>query len=367
MIGDLDDASARCPGFESTEYQEGTTMTGAVTILSYQRYKFRLYKIATPIAKTIYFHKGATVSQMVDEVREIHLRLVELDRSIPPELRLGSHRNGRLDPSSDPVVKIFQLQALALQLSYDNIQLLLHRPLLAYTTQLQQPISAPNTDNSNGDQNPDMSSAPNVATVAPRRNSTEFSKTQCWDSAMKTSQIGQHSRVLQTARSTHAASYIGIQTFTAGVMLAMFALRDPRSQEAQEAKGAIGRLIKTPKLCGLRSQVFTQSERILRGLLRLVLAEEMKALVSDDIMDQGGLSGDADVPLTSKSTSRHQTPPPTGNNRLDDWSTGVQTQNQQAVKGSAADSDSMIEAPLSTSNPLNFDDAQSSLHDGMLS
>ena len=290
MINDLDGA-APCPGFQSMEHREDVDGPRSVTLLSYQRYKYRLYMIATPIAKTIYFLKGASVTEVVDKVRNIHQKLVELNSHIPPELRLDSFRNIRADDEPDPILKTFQLQALTLQLSYDNIQLHLHRPLLAYATQLPRPLPVASSERNNGE--PDHSRRSDAKAVSAMAGDTpvEFSRKQCWNSAIHTSQIGQYPIILRMARNTHAASYIGIQAFTAGVMLAMFALRDPSSEEAREAKAAIAHLIKTPKVTGLRTHVFTQSGRILQGLLRLILAEELKSLVSDDMMDQGFTSG----------------------------------------------------------------------------
>lgn len=276
MVDDIDDASARCPGFNSTELREDGTYQ-PVTLLSYQRYKFDLYRIAAPITRTIYYHRGATMREVVARVKEINRWLVELEERIPPELKMASFSSHVSGATSNPAVRTFQLQALALQLSYDNIQLILHRPLLTYTGGLStSPLSGPST----GGPSQGRSANDRSAGIPAGDDLSQGSRSQCWEAAIRTSQIGEYSWILETARDTHAAAYIGIQTFTAGAILAMFALTDPLASQAQEAKHAIARLIRMPQSAGLSTHVSDQSGGILEGLLRLILDEEMKSLIS---------------------------------------------------------------------------------------
>ncbi len=276
MINDIDDTSVRCPGFTSVELRDDG-IHHQVTIASYQRYKFKLYEIATPITKTIYFHRDATMPEIVKRVKNIHQQLVDWDRNIPPELRLNSFPANKAN--LDSISKTFQLQALALQLSYDNIQLLLHRPLLAYSfgssrSLLSEKLSEDNARRPLGG---------NQKSFLPSWSSgydfSETTKSQCWQSALRTSSIGRYPSILQAARNSHAAAYIGIQTFAAGVMLAMFALLDPLCDEAKEAKTGIARLIATSKNVGDGASVSDQCGSILEGLLRLILAEEVKSML----------------------------------------------------------------------------------------
>lgn len=367
MINDLDDTSARCPGFESTEDREDANSPQPVTLISYQRYKFKLYRIATPIAKTIYFHRGATVREVVERVRDIHQRLIEWNCSIPLELKLDSFRSDVSRSNQDPILKTFQLQALALQLSYDNIQLLLHRPLLAYTSKVSRPLSTENREENDEDEGFSNKGGAEIPTAVANDNSPDFSRKQCWESAMHTSRIGKYSFILQMARSTHAASYVGIQAFTAGVMLAMFALPDPLSQEAREAKGAIARLIKMPKLAGFRTHVSEQCSRILEGLLRLILAEEMKSLVSDETINQEDVFGDTDARSISKTVPKSSSPLPTGKNASNRWTPSTQdgaTSSQRDHYNSADHVTSKNEMRYNAPPTTNFEEAQMSLQDG---
>ncbi|KEF55852.1 uncharacterized protein A1O9_07432 [Exophiala aquamarina CBS 119918] len=260
----IDDTSARCPGFDSIEkLEDGTTQP--VTTLSYQRYKFRLYRIAEPIMGEIYFHDGRPIPELVKKVQEINRQLVKWEETVPLELRPKSFSSLDPETSSDPLTRTFQLQALALQLSYDNIQLVLHRPLLVYNgvLSLGHHVRVPKAPASGSD-------------------FWEMSKDLCWKSAHRTACVDEYLAVLRPVQNFYTSSYIGIQTFTAGVMLGIFALSKPFEAQAQEAKRSIGRLVKMPKLLGYRTMISDQTGSVLQRLLRLILDEELKLLTSDD-------------------------------------------------------------------------------------
>ena len=270
MPGNIDDTAVTCPGFNSVETYAGETY-GPVTICSYQRYKFRLYRIASSITRNVYRRSGAALDDIVREIRHISTRLQQWEKSIPLELRLKRLTPDGHDEHDQRIVKIFQLQALVLQLSYDNIQLVLHRPLF---TIKRLPSFRPET------QEPALmtNSALGDATVV-ANDMIKSSKYQCWVSSMRTSKLGDHPDILSASRNTHGAAYVGLQTFTAGVVLGIFALSDPLSDQAHQAKRAVSKIIKLPRLHEYRTTVSDQCGAVLEELLRLILAEEMKGLV----------------------------------------------------------------------------------------
>ena len=282
MVGEIDlaDDSPSCPGFESTEARIDGSLQ-PVTIHSYHRYKAMLYEIAYPITRDMYFHKDATMQQVVNKIQEINEQLLHWKRCIPIELRLSTFAQTEvINADAQPVVWAFRLQALALALSYENIQLLLHRPLIAYH---QSP---------NGRQHENTGlETPEPSTKALEPEIFRSSKNHCWLSAMRVSQIIDYPDVLRAARTTQLSSYVCIQTFNAGVMLGIFALSDPLSTRAQEAKIAISRLIKIPNVLGFDTAVWSQSGRILEDLLRLIMAEEMKSLLSGQNATPGPARG----------------------------------------------------------------------------
>lgn len=212
----------------------------------------------------IYFHDHRPIRDLIKQVQEINGQLLEWEKSIPPELRPESFTQDTSAPANR-LTRIFQLQAIALQLSYDNIQLVLHRPLLVYngvlSLSLQLHIPGP----------------PTLST-----DFWEVSKKLCWNSARRTASVDKYLAGLRPVQNLYITSFIGIQTFTAGVMLGIFALSNPFAQQAQEAKQSIGRLIKMPRLLGYRSTISDQTGSILERLLRLVMDEELKLLTSDE-------------------------------------------------------------------------------------
>lgn len=217
--------------------------------------------------------------EVVGRVKEINQQLLEWDRSLPSELRLKSFVVEVDEPTLDPILKTFRLQALALQLSYDNIQLLLHRPLLTYTGSLYSPRLSGNLAGGPAQDSLAHDSRTDVPTFGVDDDLSQGCRSQCWQSAIRTSWIGDYPSILRAARNTYAAAYVGIQSFTAAAVLAIFALTDPLSNQAHDAKRAIARLIGAPRTVGFRTHMSDQCGSILEGLLRLILAEEMKSLI----------------------------------------------------------------------------------------
>ena len=272
MVCNLSDTSIPCPGFQSLELLENGSKE-TVTVLSYQRYKSKLYQLASPILGSIYFHKAATIQDVVNKVKEINQALLAWDQSLPAELRMRSFKRERAT-SGKSILRIFSLQALALQVFYDNVQLLLHTPLLAYSGS----FSRSRLENCSNKHAQITRADINIEVFG-------ISKDQCWQSAMRTSTVGQ-SDVVLAARNMPLADYINIQAFTAAVMLSIFALSSPLTACAADSKRAIGRLIKLPKTLGYNSTLVKQYGAITNELLRLILAEEMKSLTSDKPDDE---------------------------------------------------------------------------------
>jgi hypothetical protein len=210
---------------------------------------------------------------VVKQVQQIHQRLVEWRNALPPELRLESLAEVGVEPEKAATFNIFRLQALALQLSYDNMQLVLHRSLIAYdeSRDSADPSTRTHFARSNGDK---AEISPIHATVI------RTSRNHCWESAMRTSLLSEHPEVLELVRTTPVAAYLAMQALTAGVMLGIFALSSPCSARAQEAKFGISRLVQMPAMVGFRDVAWQQCANVLENLLRLILSEEMKVLVS---------------------------------------------------------------------------------------
>ena len=351
----IDDISLTCPGFDSIETYDGESF-GPVTIASYQRYKFRLYRIASTITRNVYLRSGATLPQVVREIKAINQRLLQWEKRVPRELRLKYLKFEDPNKTQQRTLRIFRLQALALQLSYDNIQLVLHRPLLTSNRMSRWPSDG---SQALGDAN---SAGLEISTDSVDA-MIKISKYQCWVSSMSTSKIGEHSAILTALQNTHGAAYAGIQSFTAGVVLGIFSLSDTLSDQAHQAKRAVSRIIKLPRLHRFRTAVSDQCGAILEELVRLVLAEEMKAL-----LNEGEPSGDGvlqgRVPDESTAVAR------TGNTAAPIDGNDVTMQSSDLSDESIADvfelfSHETLELPRDIASG-NFSEALVSLQDGML-
>ncbi|KAK5036946.1 hypothetical protein LTR13_005326 [Exophiala sideris] len=281
MQKDIDDTCITCPGFESMELRESETPE-PVTILSYHRYKVRLYQIAEPITRSVYIPKRVGIHDVVKQVQQIHQRLVDWYEGLPPELKLESLALVEVDLEGAATFNIFRLQALALQLSYDNMQLVLHRSLIAYDESRDSAGSSTTESAGRNDGNKGQIDSVTATVIRSSRN-------QCWESAMRTSLLSQHPKVLDLVRTTPVAAYLAMQALTAGVMLGIFALSNPCSDRAQKAKLGISRLVQMPATIGFRDAAWHQCANVLENLLRLILSEEMKALVSGKRHSEGAV------------------------------------------------------------------------------
>ena len=159
-------------------------------------------------------------------------------------LRLESY-----DANSEQI-SVLQMQALNLQLTYDNLQIILHR------------TSAFNHNDKES----------NLRMANPASN---ISVQQLLISASNTSELYRYLPVLRASRRTHADMHIGITLFTAGVVLCAICLSQPMTETSSRAKTSIMHII---RMCRTSSSsqhlVSRQSLSILDSLVTVVLRLE---------------------------------------------------------------------------------------------
>ncbi|CAJ0552513.1 Ff.00g005910.m01.CDS01 [Fusarium sp. VM40] len=315
MVQNLEDTAARHPAFNSTERVGESSYP--VTTFSYQRYKFILYMIAARVMRDIYFENSSkSLASVSHTIRSISRDLESWFQSLPPELKHPGDNISEFviqqdqDPVKSITVRIFRLQAMALQLAYDNIQILLHRPLLQLPLGLCSPPHAVHGMRSTDASNTKGKTANKSNPCAVDSATLAVSKAQCYKSAVRTACL--NASIIEEARHTHAASYIGIQLFTAGMVLSIVALSAPLSSEAQQAKRAIGRIVSTTASVGNKSLLSTQSQQILRRLVRLVLEKEMNSIFVEPVAQPDTVSIDkATLPNPSRPVPSKSVPVPT--------------------------------------------------------
>lgn len=260
----MEDTQAVHPLLNSLEYT-ATNHPSRVTLGTYQRYKFELYTIASSIIGSIYNLDSPKSGDVRHQAAVINTKLVDWFEKLPAELRLKNDSEIHMDNLSSTeleVYRLFELQALVLQLAYDNIQIVLHRPFLRYNGQLI------------------MGRDPR----SPENQPTSFD--QCKHCARRTCSIlPRYAPVLLAAKNTHAVAYIAMQNFTAGVTLGMVALSDPGSAQSQDAKKGVANSISLQKNLAASSIVPSQTVKVLEGLFHLIFQREMRAFLDGPPFD----------------------------------------------------------------------------------
>ncbi|KAL3484407.1 fungal-specific transcription factor domain-containing protein [Aspergillus germanicus] len=155
---------------------------------------------------------------------------------------------------------IFQLQALALHLAYENARILLHRPLLSIRFK-----SHTNSNNSTG---------PNSNSERPLLHALQI----CWDAALATSRTIS-APIMSLAAETYAAAFIGIHTFTAGLTLCILFSTDPLNPQSHEIKLGLQRLMAVQQKLRVHSPLSAQGLEILKQLARHAMEKEWGALL----------------------------------------------------------------------------------------
>lgn len=176
-------------------------------LILYQQHKFRLYRIMGA------FLGRKRRPNAFESIDSIHQKMLAWHRDLPVILTLeGQESLNDGDGNGDEVTPT-QIQALSLQLTYDNLQIILHRTAV-FTT----------LDNK---------------TSLFHSSQTTTSLNQLLSSAIATSNLHRHPRILDACRRTHADVHIGITMFTAGVVLCAICLSQPLTEMGSRAKTGV--------------------------------------------------------------------------------------------------------------------------------
>ncbi|KAF4201533.1 hypothetical protein CNMCM8927_001428 [Aspergillus lentulus] len=213
-------------------------------LLEYHQWKFKLYRIVGPLLSR------RLQANRVESLTAVHAQLSSWKNELPDKLRLETYKD---DPKGES--RIIEMQALVLQLTYDNLQIILHR-------------SAAFAGNERGFRSNGGATLYNS------------SREQLLESALRTSQLHQHAQLLQSCRKTHAVMHIGICLFTAGVVLCAIALAQPLSIASQKAKEGVMRILRLQgDSVSSQHLLSMQSVQILRDLVIVVMRSEERAIL----------------------------------------------------------------------------------------
>ncbi|QKX61986.1 uncharacterized protein TRUGW13939_09142 [Talaromyces rugulosus] len=189
---------------------------------------------------------------------------------------------------------IFQLQALALKLAYENTRILVHRPLLSYKLVSKQKSTQP---------------------TAPSWDALDYadpfllSLKSCREAALNTSEIA-WMPISGLVSGTYAATFVSIHAFTSGVTLGILSSVEPLSQESHESKSGLHRLMNIQTRLKDRSPSAVQGLEILQRLTRHVMEKELNAMldISRPLKSKNLIAGTSSY--GSNSPTPRQTVPP---------------------------------------------------------
>lgn len=212
-------------------------------LLVCHQHKFRLYRIMGR------FIGRQRLPNDLRNARAIQEELTQWRDQLPSELQIETYLN-----ASNEEPTCIQMQVLALQLTYDNLQIILHRSVAV-------------GEGSKVRATPDGL----------------YSLEQLLEAGMRTASLHRFPRILQACRKTHADMHVGITLFTAGVVLCVICLAQPLSPASQRAKQGIMQIIRMCKdNADNHSAASKQSVAILERLVAVVLQRENQVITGQD-------------------------------------------------------------------------------------
>lgn len=265
----LDPLSRTSTGHSPTSLDE----TQQCSLLSYKYFMSKLSILTKSILTELYgisqdkanYPKSSSdLHRLAQKVAELDTRLqlwkdnipprLQLDRANPPAPTYTSAEEMDKDiGASGPGFEnhIYQLQALALALAYENARILVHRPLLSYK----------------------------MITRNPNSMGSHMSLQACRDAALSTSRLGLMP-IFTLASDTYATAFIGMHTFTAGVTVCILASIEPLTLQSQQSKIGLNQLMSMQMSLKAKSGFAAQGLDILKRLTRLVMKKEAQEILN---------------------------------------------------------------------------------------
>lgn len=212
-------------------------------LILYHQHKFRLYRIMGA------FLGRKRQQKAFESIETIHQRMLQWRQELPTVLTLSGHER-QIDASA---VNATDIHALSLQLTYDNLQIILHRTAVF---------------------NNDVIGSENYSTSP--KSSTSLQ--QIFKSAMDTAELSRQPHVLDACRKSHADAHVGITMFTAAVVLCAICLTQPLTEIGSRAKTGVMHITRlcrdtTSRLYSSRL-MSEQSLGIINNLVKVMLRQE---------------------------------------------------------------------------------------------
>lgn len=290
--------------YESPYFRPRTTVEDTTTICysSYQRELNKLYVTASPVIETIFgmrtmrWDDPVAGHQYLAKVMDATDRLWAWRRRLPPQLLLDLSSD--CDPNASRNSKVNQLQALSLQLTFDNLLIIFHRPSLAqhvdHLIRNQPEHGQLSTPSPSSVQRSTSGASPLFSNNAysPLSVSQASSNEQWWDAALRTSKVTQMPQLAQLATDSHLVAFLAINLFNSAIVMAVLALSDPLSDRAQEVKRSITRIYRLQELLGKKTELSMQSNIVLKDVIHMLLQREADAMLQPVLPGERHIASD---------------------------------------------------------------------------
>lgn len=303
---------------ENPQFVGPCSQAEAICYSTYQRELNRLYLIASPALEAIFGSRTFRTSEQL--ASDSYFTLAEhatkkLERwrlSLPSHLTLDLKKD--LVPDGQASSRAYALQSLSLQLTYDNVLIVLHRPLLTrqvhHLSIMNKHSPAEVTANS-----PTYRSVTSAHSASHSGSylDTVFSdsrvtSSELWmDAAVRTSKITELPVLVRLATESHLVAFLAINLFHAAIVLAVLALSEPLSDTAQEVKRTITRIFRVQDLIGKRSALSKQSTIVLKNVVALLLRRESEAMlapINESISHETQRAGSDSFPISVEDALR---------------------------------------------------------------
>lgn len=265
-----------------------TRQAADVVLSNYQTQLNQVYQIASPLLTDIYGIRGSgttTPAEMAEITTQIDKSMHKWRQNLPATLKLDQCSD--ISQHATLEMKMHQLQALSLELTYHNLMIIIHRPLLA------------DWSHRRGRESRMHSIVPTEAGSRPDRPGRvdpevyETSFQRCLKSAGMIAAIEQSKpNLIRLAGKTHLVSFLGMNIFTSSVVLFICAMSEPLSDTAQEAKRGISLNLKVLRLLPDAGLLSDQCRAIVEDLVTMIMEKEKEAMLADSIPgDTNALTG----------------------------------------------------------------------------
>lgn len=251
-----------------------TALAEDIELSPYQTQLNQVYQIASPLLENIYGIRSSGNKSLLDMARmaqRIDQSMQEWNQNLPDTLKLQSYQD--LKEQSSLGTKLQQLQSLSLELTYQNLMIITHRPLLADWSQRRGRESRAQSIYDN-------TSIPQMPPGEHENEVYERSFQSCLAAALAVSRLGQSQpNLIRLAGKTHLVSFLGMNLFTSSVVLFICALSDVLSDAAQEAKRGIARNMQVLKSLSDAGSLSSQCSMIIEDLVQIIIDKEKKQML----------------------------------------------------------------------------------------